>query len=73
MNENNWNDKWSKDQIKAMLLEQEQAFWQRETGIERVQLAAIELAAPLPHAVIVSGLRRVGKSTLLAQFAHRPG
>jgi len=73
MNENNWNDKWSKDQIKAMLLEQEQAFWQRKTGIERVQLAAIERASPLPHAVIVSGLRRVGKSTLLAQFAHRSG
>ncbi len=73
MNENIWKEKWSKSQIKAMLLEQEQSFWQRDTGIERVQLAAIERAAPLPHAVIISGLRRVGKSTLLAQFAHRLG
>ena len=27
----------------------------------------------VPHAVIVSGLRRVGKSTLLAQTAHKLG
>lgn len=73
MNENNWKSRWSRDQIKAMLLEQHQAFWQRDTGIERVQLAEIERAAHLPHAVIISGLRRVGKSTLLAQLAHRIG
>jgi len=63
MNENNWKSKWSKDQVKAMLLEQHQAFWDPDTGIERVQLADIERAADLPHAVIISGLRRVGKST----------
>jgi uncharacterized protein len=73
MNENNWKSKWSKDQIKAMLLEQSQAFWQRDTGTERAQLVEIERAAQLPHAVIISGLRRVGKSTLLAQLAHRLG
>ena len=56
-----------------MLLEQHQAFWDLDTGIERVQLADIERAADLPHAVIISGLRRVGKSTLLAQLAHRLG
>lgn len=73
MNENNWKSKWSKDQIKAMLLEQHQAFWQHDTGVERVQLAELERLAQLPHAVIISGLRRVGKSTLLAQLAHRLG
>jgi predicted AAA+ superfamily ATPase len=73
MNENNWKSKLSKDQIKAMLLEQKQAFWQRETGAERERLAEMERAMPLPHAVVISGLRRVGKSTLLAQFAHRLG
>jgi hypothetical protein len=56
-----------------MLVEQFQAFWQRDTGIERAQLAEIERAAPLPHAVIISGMRRVGKSTLLAQLAHKLG
>lgn len=56
-----------------MLLEQFQAFWQRDTGIEREQLAEIEKATGVPHAVIISGLRRVGKSTLLAQVAHHLG
>jgi len=56
-----------------MLLEQFQAFWRRDTGIERTQLAELARAAALPHAVIISGLRRVGKSTLLAQLAHRLG
>ena len=73
MNENNWRSKWSKEQVKALLLEQSQAFWQYDTGIERAQLAEVERAAQLPHAVIISGLRRVGKSTLLAQLAHRLG
>ena len=70
MNENNWQTKWSKEQIKAMLLEQFQAFWKRETGVLREELQQLLKAAALPHAVIISGLRRVGKSTLLAQIAH---
>ena len=73
MNENKWASKYSKDQVRAILLEQQQAFWQRETGVERARLDEIERAFPLPHAVVISGLRRVGKSTLLAQFAHRLG
>jgi predicted AAA+ superfamily ATPase len=73
MSENYWKTRWSKDQIKAMLLEQFTAFWERETGIERTQLADVQRAAAIPHAVIVSGLRRVGKSTLLAQMAHKIG
>ncbi|MBT7989833.1 MAG: ATP-binding protein, partial [Anaerolineae bacterium] len=62
--------KWSRDQIKAMLLEQFQSFWKTETGILREQLREVERAANSPHAVIISGLRRAGKSTLLAQMAH---
>ena len=73
MNENSWMIRWPKDQIQALLLEQFQTFWRRDTGIERDQLAELERAAPLPHAVIISGLRRAGKSTLLAQLAHRLG
>ena len=73
MNETPWRAKWSKDQLTAMLVEQQQAFWKRETGLERARLADVQQAAPLPHAVIVSGLRRVGKSTLLTQLAHQLG
>lgn len=73
MNENNWKDKWSRDQIKAILLEQQHTFCQYALGIERGRLKEVERSAHLPHAVIISGLRRVGKSTLLAQIAHRLG
>ena len=73
MNENSWVSKWSRDQIKAMLLEQFQSFWKTETGILREQLREVERAATSPHAVIISGLRRAGKSTLLAQMAHNLG
>jgi len=73
MNEISWKSRWPKEQRQALLLEQFAAFWARDTGIEREQLAQLERAAALPHAVIVSGLRRVGKSTLLAQLAHHLG
>ena len=73
MNENPWKARWLQDQIRAMLLEQFDSFWSRDTGTERAQLAEIERAADVPHAVIISGLRRVGKSTLLAQMAHKLG
>ncbi|HUF37958.1 MAG TPA: ATP-binding protein [Anaerolineales bacterium] len=64
---------WTPDQLRVVLLDQFNAFWERDTGVERDRLAEVEKAAASPHAVIVSGLRRVGKSTLMAQFAHRLG
>jgi predicted AAA+ superfamily ATPase len=73
MNENIWTSRWSTDQTKAMLLEQFDTFWKLETGIPRNRLVDMERVTGLPHAVIVSGLRRVGKSTLLAQMAHKLG
>jgi predicted AAA+ superfamily ATPase len=56
-----------------MLLEQFDSFWKRDTGIPRQRLTDLEQARDLPHAIIISGLRRVGKSTLLAQMAHQLG
>ncbi len=56
-----------------MLLEQFESFWEQDTGIEREKLVEIKQAGAMPHAVIISGLRRVGKSTLLAQVAHQLG
>lgn len=73
MNENFWRAKWTQDQIRALLLEQFETFRQYDVGIPRASLADVEQAAPLPHAVIISGLRRAGKSTLLAQMAHKLG
>ncbi len=73
MSENPWRLKWSNDQIRALLLEQFETFRQVDTGILRERLAEVERAAPLPHAVVISGLRRAGKSTLLAQMAPKLG
>lgn len=73
MNENLWAARWPREQIKALLLEQFEAFMLRDPGIARTQLVEVLRAASLPHAVIVSGLRRVGKSTLLAQVARHLG
>ncbi len=73
MNENNWKFRWTKEQIKAMLLEQMDSFWQKDTGIKRSKLKEVERAVDVPHTVVISGLRRVGKSTLLAQIAHKLG
>jgi uncharacterized protein len=73
MSENPWASRWTKDQIKSMVLEQFEFFWNLDTGIVRSQLSQVESARSVPHAVIVSGLRRVGKSTLLAQMAHKLG
>lgn len=56
-----------------MVLEQFEFFWNLDTGIVRTQLSQVESARNVPHAVIVSGLRHVGKSTLLVQMAHRLG
>jgi predicted AAA+ superfamily ATPase len=56
-----------------MVLEQFEFFWNLDTGIIRTQLSQVENAKDVPHAVIISGLRRVGKSTLLAQMAQRLG
>lgn len=73
MSDNPWASRWTKDQIKSMVLEQFEFFWNLDTGIVRTQLSQVESARNVPHAVIVSGLRRAGKSTLLAQMAHRLG
>ena len=73
MNENSWNSRWSKDQLKTVLIGQFNSFWERDTGLERTQLAEVKRAVRAPHTVIISGFRRVGKTTLLAQMAHKLG
>ena len=56
-----------------MVLEQFDSFWSHDLGIVRTRLKEVEQAGRVPHAVIISGLRRAGKSTLLLQLAHRLG
>jgi len=73
MNEIPWKTRWSADEIKSLLVEQFENFEKADPGTPREILNDIQKAARLPHAVIISGLRRVGKSTLLCQIAHMLG
>lgn len=60
-----------KDVIKQVVLEQENAKKIANTGIEREQLALIDSLVPLPHAIVISGVRRCGKSTLMQQILKK--
>jgi len=60
-----------KDTIKQVVLEQERANKIATTGIQREQLASIESLVPLPHAIVISGVRRCGKSTLMRQILKK--
>ncbi len=58
----------SKDQLKQALLEQREAILQKPFGVERAVLKPIEKKIMLPHVIVLTGLRRSGKSTLLRQL-----
>ncbi len=73
MNEQKWKSRWTTDQVKTILLEQHRNFCSLDTGIQRDKLEVVGNLVSAPHAVIISGLRRVGKSTLLAQLGHQLG
>lgn len=60
-----------KELIKQVLLEQEKESELAESGIDREQLAVIDSLVPLPHAIIISGIRRCGKSTLMRQILKK--
>ena len=56
-----------KNSLKEIVLEQEKDRQSAGTGIPRVVLSVALRHASLPHVVVVSGVRRCGKSTLLDQ------
>jgi predicted AAA+ superfamily ATPase len=57
------------EEIRTLLIEQRESFLKQELGVERTKLAEIARYKDTPYSVIISGLRRAGKSTLLAQIA----
>lgn len=59
------------DHIRTALLEQREAFLKQDLGTERNKLREITAYKDTPYPVIISGLRRSGKSTLLLQLAHK--
>ncbi len=53
--------------LKEIILEQENDLLDIDPGIPRDALSVVSKHASLPHAVVISGVRRCGKSTLLNQ------
>jgi len=60
-----------KEQIKQILIDQRAAILNKSFGIERDILAEIKEHIKLPHVIVITGLRRVGKSTLLRQIIKK--
>lgn len=58
-----------KDALRRIVQKQKEDIDSLELGVERDKLSMIDFK--LPHAVILSGIRRCGKSTLLAQIMKR--
>ncbi len=56
--------------LKEIILEQEKDRQEFDAGIPRVALSTVLRYTSLPHAVVVSGIRRCGKSTLLNQVIN---
>ncbi len=59
------------DDIRTLLIEQREEFLKKDLGVVRTKLHEIGDYIDAPHTVIISGLRRAGKSTLLAQIARK--
>ena len=59
------------DSLKSTLKEQYDLFISKDLGTEREILKTLSKSIKSPHVLVITGLRRVGKSTLLAQIAKK--
>mgnify|MGYP001605117982 FL=1 len=59
------------DILTSALKEQVESFQARDLGIEREILGELKKTIFAPQITVITGLRRVGKSTLLAQIANK--
>lgn len=57
--------------LKEIILEQQKEIEKKSKGIERAKLTQAEKYFKLPHTVIIAGIRRTGKSTLLFQIMDK--
>lgn len=57
--------------LSSILKEQHEAFIGKDIGVEREILASLNAILATPHILVITGLRRAGKSTLLAQIADK--
>jgi hypothetical protein len=56
--------------LSTVLLEQSEFLEKKDLGVEREALKIVKKNLKTSYAIVISGLRRVGKSTLLAQIAR---
>lgn len=56
-----------KQMLKEIVLEQRKSLKKLDKGIRREAMAKVERYSRLPHVVVLAGIRRCGKSTLLRQ------
>jgi len=63
--------KITKTILASALKEQGEAFAARDLGVQREILGGLNDTINVPQFVVITGLRRVGKSTLLAQIANK--
>ncbi len=61
----------SEDEIKEILIRQRETILKKNYGVERTILKEVESKVKLPHVVVLTGLRRSGKSTLLRQLMKK--
>jgi predicted AAA+ superfamily ATPase len=61
----------SEDKIKEILIRQRDVILKKDYGVERDLLREIEKKLSLPHVIVLTGLRRSGKSTLLRQIIKK--
>lgn len=61
----------NKSTLKEIIIEQTEALKKRNKGIERLKLEEVKQYIEIPHTVIIAGIRRVGKSTLLLQIMNK--
>jgi hypothetical protein len=58
-------------QVKRIINEQREWFVRQRPGTVRELLSQMDSKVKLPHAVVIHGLRRAGKSTLMKQIAEK--
>ncbi len=61
----------SEAEIKEILAKQRETILNKKYGVERAVLKEVESKIKLPHVVVLTGLRRSGKSTLLRQLIKK--
>ena len=61
----------SKEQLKQILVSQRETILKKDYGIERTILKDITEKKNLPHVIVITGIRRSGKSTFLKQIIEK--